>query len=125
MCAVMCASGIALSLAAFAVAEWLGYENLAHQAPELSALIITIFLALPMAAYMAIRHHPLRHNMLMTGSTFAVGAAVIGLLWSGAIAASGIPTWHALFGVICGPACLLMIAEMLFSFRIYSGQAHH
>jgi hypothetical protein len=125
MCAVMCASGIVLSLAAFAVADWLGYGNLARQAPELSALIITVFLAAPMAAYMAVRRHPLRHNLLMTGSTVAVGLVVIGLLWSGTIAASSIHGWHSLFSLICGPACLLMIGEMLLSFRMYSGQAEH
>jgi ABC-type tungstate transport system substrate-binding protein len=125
MCAVMCASGILLSLAAFAVAGGLGYGNLAQQAPELSALIITIFLAVPMAAYMALRGHPRRHNVVMTGSTLAVGTVVIGLLWSGVIPASGLPTWHALFGLVCGPACLLMIAEMLLSFRMYSGQSRH
>jgi hypothetical protein len=123
MCAVMCIGGTLLSLAAFAAAKGLGHPDLARQAPELSVLIITACLALPMAIYMTVRRHPLRHNMLMTGSTIAVGAAVIGLLWSGAIAASSLPTSHALFGLVCGPACVFMVAEMLLSFGMYSGRS--
>jgi hypothetical protein len=36
----------------------------------------------------------------MIGSTMTVGIVVIGLLWSGAIAANGLQTWHSLFGLI-------------------------
>jgi hypothetical protein len=62
-------------------------------------------------------------NLEMTGSTLAVGIVVIGLLWSGAISASGLHTWRDLFSMICGPACLVMIIEMLISFGMYSGRA--
>ena len=125
MCAVMCIGGSVLSLASFAIAETLGYPNLAVQAPELSAAILTVCLALPMAAYMAVRGHGRRHNLVMTGSTVGVSVVVIALLWSGAIAVSSPPTWHSLFGLICGPACLIMVVEMLLSFTMYSGRAHH
>ena len=57
MCALMCVGGGILSFATFQVASWLGYPNLIQQAPELSAAIITIWLALPMAIYMAVRGH--------------------------------------------------------------------
>jgi hypothetical protein len=123
MCAVMCAGGGILSFASFGIASGLGYPNLVQQAPELSAAIITACLAVPMAAYMAIRGHGRRHNLMMTASTAGVGLVVIGLLGSGAIAASGLQNWHSLFGLICGPACLVMIVEMLFSFNMYSGRA--
>ena len=49
MCAVMCIGGSVLSLASSAIAKALGYSNLAQQALELSAAIVTICLALPMA----------------------------------------------------------------------------
>jgi hypothetical protein len=124
MCAVMCAGGGILSFASFQIASWLGYPNLVQQAPELSAAIITVYLAVPMAAYMTIRGHGRRHNLVMTASTVGIGLAVIGLLSSGAITASGLQ-WHSLFMLICGPACLVMIVEMLFSFHTYSGPAHH
>jgi hypothetical protein len=58
-----------LDYAAFGVAGWLGYPDLARQAPGLSAAIITVCLAVPMTAYMAIRGHGRRHNLEMTGST--------------------------------------------------------
>jgi hypothetical protein len=125
MCAVMCAGGGILSFASFAVASGLGYPHLVQQEPELSAAIITFWLAVAMAAYMAVRGHGRRHNLEMTGSTIGVGLVVIGLLWSGAISAASLPGWHSLFGLICGPACLIMIVEMLFSFNMYSGKAPH
>jgi len=123
MCAVMCIGGSILSLASFAVATALGYPNLAQQAPELSAAIVTVCLALPMAIYMAVRGHGRRHNVVMTGSTVGVGLAVIALLWSGTISTTGPQTWHHLFGMVCGPACLVMVVEMLLSFSMYSGRA--
>jgi hypothetical protein len=125
MCAVMCVGGSILGFASFQAASWLGYPNLARQAPELSAAIITACLAVPMAAYMAVRGHGRRHNVTMTASTIGAGMAVIGLLWSGVIAESGVQNWHSLFGMVCGPACLLMIVEMLVSFNMYSGRARH
>jgi hypothetical protein len=123
MCAVMCAGGGILSFAAFELAKGLGYPNLVQQSPEFSAFIVTVCLALAMAVYMAVRGHGLRHNLEMTGSTLAVGIVVIGLLWSGAISASGLHTWRDLFSMICGPACLVMIVEMVISFGMYSGRA--
>jgi hypothetical protein len=125
MCAVMCIGGGGLSLASFAIATALGHPNLAQQAPELSAAIVTVCLALPMAVYMAVRGHGRRHNLVMTGSTIGVGIVVIALLWSGAISASGPQTWQSLFGLLCPPACLIMVVEMLLSFNMYSGRAPH
>ncbi len=125
MCAVMCAGGTILSFASFEAAKWLGYPELAQQAPELSVVIIAVCLSLPMAVYMAVRGHPRRHNLEMTGSTIGVGILVTGLLWFGIIPASGLHDWHSLFGLVCGPACLLMIVEMLISFDMYSGRALH
>jgi hypothetical protein len=61
----------------------------------------------------------------MTATTAGVGLVVIVLLWSGVIAASGLHTRSDVFRLVCGPACLLMIAEMLFSFRMYTGRARH
>jgi hypothetical protein len=125
MCAVMCIGGSVLSLASFAIATALGYPNLAQQAPELSAAIVIVCLALPMAVYMAVRGHGRRHNVIMTGSTVGVGIVVIALLWSGTISSSGPQTWQSLFGLICPPACLIMVVEMLLSFNMYSGRARH
>jgi hypothetical protein len=62
MCVVMCAGGGILSFASFEIASGLGYPNLVQQAPELSAAMITVCLAAPMAAYMTIRGHGRRHD---------------------------------------------------------------
>lgn len=74
---------------------------------------------------MAVRGHGRRHNLVMTASTIAVGTVVIGLLASGVISAGSLVNWHSLFGLICGPACLIMIVEMLASFSMYSGRTRH
>jgi hypothetical protein len=123
MCAAMCIGGTIVSFASFEAASLLGHPDLARQAPELSAIIMAVCLALPMAAYMAVRGHGRRHSLEMTGSTIGVGLVVAVLLWSGVIAASGLPNWHSLFGLVCGPACLVMVVEMLISFGMYSGRA--
>jgi hypothetical protein len=125
MCAVMCIGGTIVSFAAFTAVGWLGHPGLAQQAPEFSVLIIAICLAAPMAAYMAVRGHGRRNNLEMTGSTIGVGLLMAALLWSGAIPTAGLQTWHSLFGLVCGPACLLMIVEMLISFGAYSGRNRH
>jgi hypothetical protein len=124
MCAVMCVGGSIFSILAFQTATWLGYPDLVQQSPYLSTVIVTVCLSLPMAVYMAARGHGRRHNLEMTGTTIGVGIAVIGLLWSGAISTSGLQTWGDVFGLVCGPACLLMIVEMLISFKMYSGRTH-
>jgi hypothetical protein len=72
---------------------------------------------------MAVRGHGRRHNLEMTGTTVGVGTAVIGLVWSGVVSTSGLQTWRDVFGLVCGPACLLMIVQMLISFNMYSGRA--
>lgn len=123
MCAVMCVGGTILSYAAFTAAGWLEYPGLAQQAPGLSAVIIAVCLSVPMAIYMAVLGHGRRHNLEMTSSTLGVGLLVAALVWFGVIPASGLQSWHGLFGLVCGPACLLMIVEMLISFNMYSGQA--
>jgi hypothetical protein len=44
---------------------------------------------------------------------------------SGVIPATGQQGWHSLFGLVCGPACRVMVVEMLISFNMYSGRALH
>ena len=126
MCVIaMCAGGGILSFAAFAIASGLGYPNLVQQSPYLSVVIVTACLALPMAVYMAVRGHGRRHNVEMTAGTVGVGIVVIALLWSGVISTSGLFIWRDVFGLVCGPACLIMAVQMLVSFNMYSGRARH
>lgn len=123
MCAVMCVGGSIVGFAAFQIATWLGYPDLVQQSPYLSIVIITVGLSLPMAIYMAVRGHGRRHSLAMAGTTIGVGIAVIGLAGSGVVSTSDLQTWRDVFGLVCGPACLLMIVQMLISFNMYSGRA--
>jgi hypothetical protein len=125
MCAVMGAGGSIVTFVAFQIATWLGYPDLVQQSLYLSIVIVAVCLSLPMAIYMTVRGHGRRHNLEMTGTTIGVGIAMVGLVWSGAISTTGLQTWSDVFGLVCGPACLLMIVEMLISFKMYSGRAQH
>jgi hypothetical protein len=122
---VMCVVGGALSIAAFSVAGLLGYPNLARESPELSILLNAILLALAMAVYMHVRRHGLRHNLVMSGSTLVVGVVLVGALWTGIVAAGSVSSRGSAFGLVCGPACLVMLVIMLFNFGMYSGRARH
>ncbi len=124
MCAVMCLGGGMLIGAFFEGAASLGYPSLAREAPELSTLAVVVGLALPMVTYMAIRGHGRRHNVEMTLITFAMGILTIGVIWIGFIPRDGL-RWESLFGLVCGPACLLMFVQMLFNFDVYSGRGNH
>ncbi len=125
MCAVMCVGGSIVSFVAFQTATWLGSPDLVRQSLYLSIAVVAVCLSLPMALYMAVRGHGRQHNLEMTGTTIGVGIAMIGLVSSGIISTSGPHTWRDDFGPICGPACLLMIVQMLISFNMYSGRAQH
>jgi hypothetical protein len=122
MCGVMCISGIVLSLLFF---EGLGYSYLVQRAPAVAILVIVFSLTVPMAIYMAVRGHGWGHNLTMAASTAAVGLAVIAALSFGLIPARSLPDWSSLYGLVCGPACVLMFVQMLFSFGMYSGWTAH
>lgn len=125
MCAVMCVGGQLLSFAFFEGLRSVGYGNLATQAPELSILAIAIALSVPMTAYMALRGHGWRHNLEMSVGTFAVAILVIGASLLRILSLSSIGRWQILFGLICGPACVVMFLVMLRGLDRYTGRAGH
>lgn len=122
MCVAMCAGGGVLNFAIFGAAASLGYPNLVAQAPELSILIIAFNLALAMAVYMALRGHPARHNLEMSGSTIVGAIPLIGALWLGVLPQKTLDDWPSLFGFMCGPLCLLMLVVMVVRFDHYGGR---
>jgi hypothetical protein len=122
MCVAMCAGGGVLNFVIFAAAASLGYRNLVTQAPELSILIVAFDLALAMALYMALRGHPVRHNIEMSGSTIAGAVPFIGALWLGVLPQAQFDTWLSLFAFMCGPLCLLMLVVMAVRFDHYGGR---
>ena len=122
MCIVMCAGGAVLSIIVFGAAALLGYANFAAQAPELSILIIAVDLTVAMAAYMALRGHPVRHNVEMSGSTIVGGILLIGAPWAGMIPQATLASWPSLFAFMCGPLCLIMFVVMAARFEHYGGR---
>ena len=122
MCIVMCAGGVLLGIGVFGAAALLGYSNLVTQAPEVSILLIAVDLTVAMAAYMALRGHPVRHNLEMSGSTIVGGLLFIGAFWAGVLPLEKFASWPTLFAFMCGPLCLLMLVVMAIRFEHYGGR---
>jgi hypothetical protein len=119
MCAVMCLGALALSVLFFGAAGLLGYTDMPQQYPELSVLVIAINLSLPMAAWMRFRGMDWRPTLEMAGSTMVVGLLLIAAYWLGIVPES------SLIEVQTSLACPVMLAVMLFRFRLYSGHQGH
>lgn len=122
MCVVMCAGGALVNLGVFGAAAWLGFPDLVRRAPELSIVIVAGDLALAMALYMALRGHPVRHNVEMSGSTVLGAIPFIGALWLGLIPQARLDDWPSLFAFMCGPLCVLMFVAMVVRFDHYGGR---
>ena len=120
MCMVMCIGAIGLNVLIWGGAALLGFTDLIHRFPELSALVVTATLSLPMAAWMRFRGHDWRHTFEMSGATVVVGLLLLGGFWFGTVPASGLIRWQL------NLACPVMFAVMLVRFPFYSqGHAAH
>jgi hypothetical protein len=119
MCAVMCVGGLVLSVLFFGAAGLLGYTDLPQRFPELSVLVIAINLSVPMAAWMRFRGMDWRPTLEMAGSTMVVGLLLIAAYWLDIIPKT------SLIEVQTSLACPVMLAVMLFRFRLYSGHHGH
>ncbi|QCO97999.1 hypothetical protein FCN77_10090 [Arthrobacter sp. 24S4-2] len=121
MCMVMCAGAVALSLLFFGAAGLLGYTDLDQRAPELMVLVIAITLSLPMAVWMRFMGMAWRPTLEMSGSTMIAGLLLIVAYWLGLVGNSNLMPLQT--GLL---ACPLMLAVMLFRFRLYSSvHTHH
>jgi hypothetical protein len=126
MCAAMCVGGIALDLAVFQGLALVGYPHFFQENREISILILGVNFAVAMAAWMAVRRHPWRHNIEM--SSTAVVAAVLLIAagwWFGFAPSTTIPGWFGQVAFQCAPSCALMGAYMLFRYKHYSRSADH
>lgn len=124
MCAAMCAGGIALNAGVFSAAAALGRPNLATEAPEIAVLIIAFNAALAMAVYMALRGHPVRHNVEMSGITLLGAVPIIAALWIGLFPRFALDSWFVMFKIMCAPLCVVMLIVMLARFDHYSGRGN-
>lgn len=122
MCMVMCVGAISLSVLFSGAAALLGYTDLPQRAPELTALVIAVNLSLPMAVWMRFRGMEWRPTLEMSGATMVAGLLLIAAYWLDIIAKGSLMELQT--GVF---ACPLMLAVMLFHFRLYSGghASHH
>lgn len=126
MCAAMCVGGIALDFAFFEGAAVIGYPNFFAQNRQMSILVLGINWALAMGIYMALRGHPWRHNLEMSGTAVVVALVLIAASsWFGFAPSTRTPGWFGQFLFQCGPSCVLMAADMLFRFNHYTGSVDH
>ena len=126
MCAAMCLGGIAIDLVFFQGVALLGSPNFFQENREISILIVGINFAVAMSAWMAVRHHPWRHNFEMSSTSVAVAILLIATYWwFGFAPATTIPGWFGQVAFQCGPSCALMGAYMLFRYKHYTGSAEH
>lgn len=116
MCVVMCAAGIATLSA---LLRWagpvIGYPEFKKQFPELSTVVLAIWLTLLMIAWMRFRRHEWRPTLEMASTSIAALPLVMGAAWLGAIPRT------SLYGLECGLACAFMIVPMLFRLNHYTG----
>lgn len=122
MCVAMCIAGNILNLLVFQGAALIGYPDLREQLPELSLLLITFNLSLPMIAWMRWRGMAWRPNLEMAGAAFGVAILLIGLVWLGVAPTS---TLQISISRFCGLACAGMFIVMLFRLDLYTGRKGH
>ena len=114
----MCVAGIAILSA---LLRWggpqIGYPDLRGQFPELSTLMLTLWLTLLMIAWMRFRGHEWRPTLEMAGTSIVALPLLVGA------AQLGIIPKTSLYPLECGLACAFMLAPMLFRRDHYTG--HH
>ncbi|MGZ4533147.1 MAG: hypothetical protein ACXVXP_12445 [Mycobacteriaceae bacterium] len=114
MCAVMCVSLALLGLLVAGAAVVVGFSDPRQSAPVPWALVVTVTLAGAMVAWMRFMAMAWQPTLEMAGSTALAGAVMITAYALGIVPASGLTSG------VCGLACVLMIADMLFRFRLYA-----
>jgi glucose-6-phosphate-specific signal transduction histidine kinase len=120
MCLAMCIGGIPLIILFFVGAAKIGYPDLFQASPELSVLVVSFILALPMTAWMRFRGHDWQSTLEMASTTIVLAILLVTLGWLGILAKDSLFDWLTRF------ACPVMIIPMLFRFEMYTGNhANH
>jgi hypothetical protein len=114
MCAVMCVSLALLGLLVAGATAVVGFSDPRQSAPVPLALVVTLTLAGAMVAWMRFMAMTWQPTLEMAGSTAIAGAVMITGYALGVVPASELTSG------VCGLACVLMIADMLFRFRLYA-----
>jgi len=119
MCAVMCVSLTVLGLLAAGTAAVVGFSDPRQSVPVLSALLVTLTLAGAMVVWMRFMAMAWQPTLEMAGSAVLAGAVMI----TGY--ALGIVPANELTSGVCGLACVVMIADMVFRFRLCASHSSH
>lgn len=118
MCVVMCIGGIGTLSA---LLRWsgplIGYPEFKRQFPELSTVLLALWLTLLMIAWMRFRGHEWRPALEMASTSIVALPFVMSAAWLGAIPRT------SLYGLECGLACAFMVVPMLFRLDHYA--EHH
>jgi hypothetical protein len=120
MCMVMCVSLVLLAGLVISVSAALGFSgDLRSEAPELSAMVVAVVLAVSMLGWMRWRGMQWRPTLEMAGTALAAGVVLVAGYWLGLVPGKELAM------SVCGVACVAMIALMAVRFRTYSHSAHH
>jgi hypothetical protein len=121
MCVVMCAGAGILAVLARWIGSLIGYAEPIRRFPELSTMLLALWLSLLMLAWMRFRGHAWRPTLEMAGTSIVVLPLLISAAWLGIIAQSD------LLKLECGLACVLMLVPMLLHLDHYTGHhaSHH
>ena len=116
MCVVMCMIGMATLSALLRWAGPLfGYPEFKKQLPELSAVLLALWLTALMIIWMRVRRHDWRPTLEMASTSLVALPIVLIAAWIGAIPET------SLYGLECSLACVLMIVPMLCRLDHYAG----
>jgi hypothetical protein len=119
MCIPMCVGFVVGDLAYFAIAGAAGYSSPFSELPELSLLVVTAAMTVPMIAWMRVRGMDPRATVEMSAPMVVVAAALFGFGWAGVVEKSQLALLeHALMM----PA---MLIPMLLRVRFYSSPMAH
>jgi Ca2+/Na+ antiporter len=117
MCMTMCIGGITLNVLFFWGAAWIGYPDLFERFPEVSLLVISMNLAVPMIAWMRFRGHEWRPTLEMASTSIILATLLIGASSLGIIPES------SRLDLLKILACPVMLIPMLLRLDLYTG--HH
>ena len=116
MCVAMCV-GVALANVIIGAAGASTSHDLRERLPALSLLVLSVFITLPMIAWMRFRRMAWRPILEMCAAGIVVVIVATGL---GFVSASAVA-----IGSLCGLECLGMFAAMLFRLDLYTGRVGH
>jgi hypothetical protein len=120
MLLVCCIGGFTLNFLFFSAIARVGFPNFLQQYPDLSIIVITILLAVPMLIWMRFRGHKLQPTLEMAGEPIVLGVLLVTASWINII-----PKVEML-PLLKDLVCPVMLLPMFFRLDLYtSSHASH